>query len=61
MCGSVAEQEVAVPGGAIVALGIDLGGTSIRVGLYDRAMQLLDSHTTATRVADGPQSAVDFR
>ncbi len=50
-----------MPGGAIVALGIDLGGTSIRVGLYDRAMQLLDSHTTATRVADGPQSAVDFR
>ena len=42
-----------------VAVGVDLGGTSIRVGLYDRAMQLLDSHAMATRVANGPQSAVD--
>lgn len=46
-------------GSETVAVGVDLGGTSIRVGLYDRAMHLLDSHTMATRVADGPQSTVD--
>jgi glucokinase len=42
-----------------VTVGVDLGGTSVRVGVYDRAMQLLASRTMPTRVADGPQSAVD--
>ena len=42
-----------------VSIGIDLGGTSIRVGLYDRSMRLLHSHSMPTRVAAGPQAAVD--
>ena len=42
-----------------VSVGVDLGGTSIRVGLYDGSMRLLDSHSMPTRVADGPQSTVD--
>ncbi len=42
-----------------VTLGIDLGGTSIRVGLYDSAMRLLHSRSMPTRVAAGPQTAVD--
>ena len=42
-----------------VSLGVDLGGTSIRVGLYDDTMRLLDSQSMPTRVPDGPQSAVD--
>ncbi len=40
-------------------IGIDLGGTSIRIGLYDGQMQLLGSYSMATRVAAGPESAVD--
>jgi glucokinase len=40
-------------------IGIDLGGTSIRVGLFDEAMTPLDSHTMSTRVAAGPQAVVD--
>ncbi len=46
-------------GGQAVTIGVDLGGTSIRVGLYDRSMQLLDSTSMPTRVPDGPQSTVD--
>ncbi len=42
-----------------VTIGVDLGGTSIRVGVYDRTMRLLDSSSMPTRVADGPQSTVD--
>lgn len=42
-----------------VTIGIDLGGTSIRVGLFDASMMLLESHTMATRIAAGPQSVVD--
>ncbi len=42
-----------------VTLGIDLGGTSIRVGLYDASMCLLRSQSMPTRVAAGPQAAVD--
>ena len=42
-----------------VTLGIDLGGTSIRIGLYDAAMRLLRSESMPTRVAAGPQAAVD--
>ncbi len=45
--------------GEAVTLGVDLGGTSIRVGLYDRRMQLLASRSMPTRVAAGPQFAVD--
>lgn len=42
-----------------VTIGIDLGGTSIRVGVYDSDMRLLASHSMPTRVSAGPQSAVD--
>lgn len=42
-----------------VTVGVDLGGTSIRVGLYNRSMRLLGSHTMPTRVAEGPQAAVN--
>jgi glucokinase len=42
-----------------VTLGIDLGGTSTRIGLYDASMQLLASHAMPTRVKAGPQSVVD--
>jgi glucokinase len=42
-----------------VTVGIDLGGTSIRVGLYDARMNLLDSSAMPTRVAAGPQAAVN--
>ena len=38
--------------------GVDLGGTSIRVGLYDSDMRLLGSRSMPTRVAEGPQAAV---
>ena len=41
-----------------ITVGIDLGGTSLRVALFDRAMQLLASRTMATRVAAGPQACV---
>jgi glucokinase len=40
-------------------IGIDLGGTSIRVGLFDESMTLLDSHSMTTRVVAGPQAVVD--
>ncbi len=42
-----------------LTVGIDLGGTSIRVGLYDSSMRLLASHSMPTRVSAGPQSAVE--
>jgi glucokinase len=42
-----------------VTIGIDLGGTSIRVGLFDESMTMLDSHSMPTRVAAGPQAVVD--
>lgn len=42
-----------------VTIGIDLGGTSIRVGLFDPGMALLDSHAMPTRIAAGPQAVVD--
>lgn len=40
-------------------LGIDLGGTSVRVGLYDRSMQMLGGSRMPTRVHAGPQACVD--
>jgi len=42
-----------------VSIGIDLGGTSIRVAVCDSSMRLLDSCSMTTRVAAGPQSAVE--
>lgn len=42
-----------------VTIGIDLGGTSIRVGMYDGSMRLLGSRSMPTRVAAGPQSVVE--
>jgi glucokinase len=41
-----------------VSVGIDLGGTSIRIGVYDADLQLLDRHTMPTRIAEGPQAVV---
>jgi glucokinase len=42
----------------IVHLGIDLGGTSLRVGAFDDDMQLLASRVMPTRVRSGPQAVV---
>lgn len=42
-----------------VTFGIDLGGTSIRVGLYDHRMELLGSRSMPTEVAAGPQFVVN--
>ena len=41
-----------------VTIGIDLGGTTTRVGIFDREMRSLGSHTMSTRVAAGPEQAV---
>ena len=43
----------------LVTLGIDLGGTSTRVGLFDESSRLLASRSMPTRVQDGPQSVVE--
>src|SRR5579875_2314426 len=42
-----------------VTVGIDLGGTSIRVGLFDTSMTLLSSRSMPTRVSAGPRSVVE--
>ncbi|HEX5283469.1 MAG TPA: ROK family protein [Bryocella sp.] len=42
----------------VVHLGIDLGGTSLRVGAFDDDMQLLASRVMPTRVRSGPQAVV---
>jgi glucokinase len=42
-----------------LTLGVDLGGTSTRVGLYDQSMGLIASSSIPTRVSAGPQSCVD--
>ncbi|WP_433975578.1 ROK family protein [Tunturiibacter lichenicola] len=42
-----------------LTFGIDLGGTSTRVGLYDASMQLIDCRSMITRVSAGPQSCVE--
>jgi glucokinase len=49
--------------GRRLSIGIDLGGTSLRVGLFDPAlfdtgMALLDSHSIRTRVEDGPAAVI---
>ena len=41
------------------SVGIDLGGTSIRVGVYDASMRNVAQHSMPTRVSAGPQSAVE--
>lgn len=40
-------------------IGVDLGGTSTRIGLYDQDLNLVNSHSMVTRVAAGPQSCVE--
>lgn len=42
----------------VIHLGIDLGGTSLRVGAFNTEMQLLATRVTATRVGSGPQAVV---
>jgi glucokinase len=42
----------------LVHLGIDLGGTSLRVGAFNESMQLLASRVMPTRVSSGPQAVV---
>ena len=42
-----------------VSFGIDLGGTSTRVGLFDEDMQLLLNRSMTTRVAAGAQACVE--
>ena len=42
----------------LVHIGIDLGGTSLRVGAFDTGMQLLASRVMPTRVRSGPQAVV---
>jgi glucokinase len=42
-----------------LTFGVDLGGTSTRVGLYDSSMRLLAGTTITTRVSAGPQSCVE--
>jgi glucokinase len=45
-----------------LSIGIDLGGTSLRVGLFDsdfsRGISPLDSHSLRTRVEHGPEAVV---
>ena len=42
-----------------LTFGVDLGGTSTRVGLYDASMHLLASSAIPTQVANGPQACVE--
>jgi glucokinase len=42
-----------------ITVGVDLGGTSTRIGLCDCNMRLLATHSMPTRVKAGPQSVVD--
>ncbi len=41
-----------------IRVGIDLGGTSLRVGAFDESGRLLSNRTMRTRVADGPAEVV---
>jgi glucokinase len=43
---------------SFIHLGIDLGGTSLRVGAFDEGMQLLATRVLPTRVRSGPQAVV---
>ena len=40
-------------------IGVDLGGTSIRVGLFSPEIKLVNSHRMDTLVAEGPVAAVN--
>jgi glucokinase len=40
------------------SFGIDLGGTSLRVALFDSGIKLMSSHRLSTRVADGPDAVI---
>src|ERR1700753_2108390 len=42
----------------LVHLGIDLGGTSLRIGAFDANMQLLARHVMPTRVSAGPRAVI---
>jgi glucokinase len=42
----------------LVRIGIDLGGTSLRVGAFDNNMTLLTSRVMPTRVSSGPEAVV---
>ena len=42
----------------LLRIGIDLGGTSLRVGAFDANMQLLATRVMPTRVRSGPQAVV---
>src|SRR5579875_3516924 len=42
----------------LVHLGIDLGGTSLRVGAFDSEFHPLSSHVVPTRVRSGPEAGV---
>jgi len=42
-----------------ISIGIDLGGTSIRIGVYDTDLQLLNRHTMPTHISAGPQLVVE--
>ncbi len=41
-----------------ITVGIDLGGTSLRVGAFDAAMTLISSKAIPTKVASGPEAVV---
>ncbi len=41
-----------------LSIGIDLGGTSLRVGMFDAPVTELDRETLVTRVKDGPNAVV---
>ena len=42
-----------------ISVGIDLGGTSVRIGVCDATLQLLRSHSMPTRVSAGPHAVVE--
>jgi len=41
-------------------VGIDLGGTTVRTGLYNHKWELVECITLPTRVLDGPQAVVEY-
>ncbi|HEY0759027.1 MAG TPA: ROK family protein [Acidisarcina sp.] len=41
-----------------LAIGVDLGGTSVRVGAFDGTWKLIDSRSMVTRVEAGPDAVV---
>lgn len=52
-------REPSQPGRTLIKIGIDLGGTSLRVGAFDDRMTLLTSRVMPTRVSSGPEAVVD--